>query len=246
MFVMYSSSSTVVGNPGQGAYVAANLYLDSLAQYRRSLGLPGLAIGWGAIKDVGFLTRHGNVAEMLRTRTGMDATPSDEALRDLGRLASAGVTRMCVARFDLQRLGRILPGTLVPRFFPIVTPAAVSALNADETLTSRLQQAPDGERRNIIVENIRGHAAKVLGSGSAQIDLDQPLADLGLDSLMAVELAVAIERDLEKPVSVMQLLGAGNINAIADLALKMARAERSNSNIVTVEVEDTSVLVEQR
>jgi acyl transferase domain-containing protein/NADPH:quinone reductase-like Zn-dependent oxidoreductase/acyl carrier protein/SAM-dependent methyltransferase len=246
MFVMYSSSSTVVGNPGQGAYVAANLYLDSLAQYRRSLGLPGLAIGWGAIKDVGFLTRHGNVAEMLRTRTGMDATPSDEALRDLGRLASAGVTRMCVARFDLQRLGRILPGTLVPRFFPIVTPAAVSALNADETLASRLQQAPDGERRNIIVENIRGHAAKVLGSGSAQIDLDQPLADLGLDSLMAVELAVAIERDLEKPVSVMQLLGAGNINAIADLALKMARAERSNSNIVTVETEGTSVLVEQR
>ncbi len=49
MFVLYSSSSALVGNPGQGAYVAANLYLDALALYRRSQNLPALSIGWGAI-----------------------------------------------------------------------------------------------------------------------------------------------------------------------------------------------------
>jgi acyl transferase domain-containing protein/NADPH-dependent curcumin reductase CurA/acyl carrier protein/ubiquinone/menaquinone biosynthesis C-methylase UbiE len=244
MFVLYSSSSTVVGNPGQGAYVAGNLYLDALAQYRRALGLAGLAVGWGAIKDVGFLTRHGNVAEMLRTRTGMDATPSDDALRELSRLSSIGSTRMCVARFDLTRLGRILPGTLVPRFMPIVTPAAASLLSAEETLASRLQQAAPGDRRTMIVESVRDHAAKVLGAGSSQIAIDQPLADLGLDSLMAVELAVAIERDLEKPISVMQLLNASNVNAIADLAMKVLGMERVEAR--ATEVEPEPVLVGQK
>lgn len=226
MFVLYSSSSAVIGNPGQGAYVAGNLYLDALAQYRRSLGLAGLAIGWGAIKDAGFLTRHSNVADMLRTRTGLDATPSREALRDLGRLNSVGATRVCVARFDLQRIGRILPGTLVPRFSSIITPAAASALHAEESLADKLKTTPASERRSLLITRIQEHAAKVLGAGAAQIDVEQPLAEIGLDSLMAVELAVAIERDLGHPMSVMQLLSAGNITSIAELAIRMLGGER--------------------
>jgi acyl carrier protein len=221
MFVLYSSSSAVVGNPGQGAYVAGNLYLDSLAQYRRSLGLPGLAIGWGAIKDAGFLTRHTAVADMLRARTGLDATPSQAALEDLGRLNSVGATRVCVARFDLQRLGQMLPGVLVPRFFPIITQGAAAALHAEETLAERLVKTPEADRKEMVLACIREHAARVLGTGAGQIDVDQPLSDLGLDSLMAVELAVAVERDLAQPVSVMQLLSAGTIAAIAKLAMKV-------------------------
>ena len=96
LFVLYSSSSARGGNPGQGAYVAANLYLDALAHYRRSQNLPALSIGWGAIKDAGFLTRHQAVAGMLKTSTGLDATPAKEALDDLGRLSALGATRVGV------------------------------------------------------------------------------------------------------------------------------------------------------
>src|SRR5271165_1932341 len=56
-FVMYSSATTLFGNEGQGNYVAANLYLEALADYRRGLGLPGLAVAWGAIGEVGHLAR---------------------------------------------------------------------------------------------------------------------------------------------------------------------------------------------
>jgi acyl carrier protein len=157
----------------------------------------------------------------------MDATSSEDALRELGRLCSAGVTRMCVARFDLQRLGRILPGTLVPRFSPIITPAAASLLNAEETLASRLTKVPSSEGRDLVLQCVQMHAAKVLGAGSGQLDQEQPLAALGLDSLMAVELAVALERDLEKPISVMQLLSAGSISAIADLAFKLVNTQKA-------------------
>ena len=56
-FVLYSSAATTLGTPGQANYVAGNLFLESLAQYRRSLGLVGTAISWGAISDTGYLAR---------------------------------------------------------------------------------------------------------------------------------------------------------------------------------------------
>jgi acyl transferase domain-containing protein/acyl carrier protein len=221
MFVLYSSSSAVVGNPGQGSYVAANLYLDALALYRRSLNLPALSIGWGAIKDAGFLTRHQAVAGMLKSRTGLDATPAREALADLGRLSSVGATRVSVGRFDLQRLSQMLPGARVPRFQPIVPKGAAASLQAEETLADLLKKTPEADRRALVLARVREHGARVLGTAATQINVEQPLAELGLDSLMAVELAGGLERDLGQPVSVMQMLSAGSLAAIAELVMKM-------------------------
>ena len=224
MFVMYSSSSASVGNPGQGAYVAANLYLDALAMQRHAMGLPALAVGWGAIKDAGFLTRHTAVAGMLKSRTGMDATPSDEALADLGALCSVGAVRMNVARFDLVRLGQMLPGARVPRFLAVIPKGAAAAAQSDETLADVYAKTPDGERAALVLSRVRDHAARVLGTSSAQVSVDQPLSNLGLDSLMAVELAGGLERDLGQPVSVMQMLSAGSLTAIADLVTRVLTA----------------------
>jgi phthiocerol/phenolphthiocerol synthesis type-I polyketide synthase C len=127
LFVLYSSSSAVVGNPGQAAYVAANLFLDALAQHRRAAGLPALAIGWGAIKGVGFLTRNAQVEEMLSSRAGMGATPYQIALDDLGRMIAVDATRVAVAQFNLLRLGQSLAGARTPRFERLVPRGSTSA-----------------------------------------------------------------------------------------------------------------------
>jgi len=220
LFVLYSSSSVLVGNPGQAAYVAANLYLESLAQHRRALGLPALAVGWGAIKDTGFLTRHANVADMLKNRSGLDATPSSEALAELGRLLSVGAARVCVARFNLQRLGQMLASARVPRFLPIIPQGLNAEAQSAESLAELLKTTAPEDRRGLIIARIRDHAARILGTGANSLEADRSLSEMGLDSLMAVELAEAVERDIEQPISVMQMLSAGTINAIADLALK--------------------------
>jgi acyl transferase domain-containing protein/aryl carrier-like protein len=219
LFVLYSSVSVMVGNPGQGAYVAANLFLESLAQHRRALGLPALAAGWGAIKDSGFLVRNTAVADMLKHRSGLDATPAAEALAELGRLTAAGAERVCIARYNLQRLGQMLAGARVPRFKPLIPKGLVTEGEATETLADRLKVAPAAERRGMIVTQICAHAGRVLGTSGSSLDVERPLAEMGLDSLMAVELAEAVERDVAQPVSVMQMLGAGTIGAIADLVL---------------------------
>ena len=215
-FVLYSSVSAVVGNPGQGAYVAANLYLDALAEQRCAVGLPGLSIGWGAILDTGFLTRHENVRDMLKSRTGLDATPAEEALADLGRVLAAGSSRVCVARIDLSRLQQMLPAARSPRFAPILPHDASGSLKADETLADLLAQMPKDEQRPFILERLLESTAHVLGTKASQVNPQQALGELGLDSLMAVELAGALERDVGQSIPVMQLLGAESLAAIAD------------------------------
>jgi len=219
-FILYSSGTTVVGNPGQANYVAANLYLESLVQYRRALGLPALAVAWGAIKDVGVLARNTGVEEMLQNRVGLAAIPAAEALADLGRLMAVDATRVSVAQFNLQRLGALLPATRTPRFLAMAQEGAAAILSqASETLASLLAATPETERRGVVIARLRDHVGRVLGCGAAQVDPERSLAEMGLDSLMAVELAESLEQELGNSMSVMQLIQAGAVAAIADLVL---------------------------
>ena len=52
-FILFSSAASLLGSPGQANHVAANTFLDTLAHYRRSQGLPALSINWGVWSDIG-------------------------------------------------------------------------------------------------------------------------------------------------------------------------------------------------
>ncbi len=225
MFVLYSSISSVVGNPGQGAYVAANLYLDALCELRHARGLPALSVGWGAILDAGFLTRHENVRDMLKSRTGLDATPADQALADLGRLCASGAKRASVARLDLSRLQQMLPAAGTPRFEPILPNDTSAALQADETLADLVKDLPKEEQRSFILNRIVESTARVLGTNAELVNPQNALGDLGLDSLMAVELAGSLEKDVGQSIPVMQLLGADSLTAVSDFVFTLLGLE---------------------
>jgi NAD(P)-dependent dehydrogenase (short-subunit alcohol dehydrogenase family) len=82
-FVLFSSIGSLVGNPGQAAYVAANAYLDALAEHRRSLDLPAISINWGALAEVGMAARHEGVeAHLNRVGVGFFRPKQAIALLD--------------------------------------------------------------------------------------------------------------------------------------------------------------------
>ncbi|MFN7981654.1 MAG: acyl carrier protein [Vicinamibacterales bacterium] len=129
----------------------------------------------------------------------------------------------------------MLPGARVPRFLPLIPKHATeAALGSEDTLVKLLEKTPESARRDVVLARVRDHGARVLGTSAGQISLEQPLAELGLDSLMAVELAGGLERDLGQPVSVMQVLGAGSLAAIAQLAMKMLGLTTDDGAATTV------------
>ncbi len=220
LFVLYSSSSVVVGNPGQAVYVAANAFLNALAEHRRALGLPALAVGWGAIKDAGFLTRNSQVEEMLEQRAGMEATPSAVILGELGRLMAAGACKVSAAQFNLMRLGQSLPGARTKRFSSLIPEGMTMVAQNGASMAEALMAMGDEERRTTIMTCVTENVARVVGAPVSQIEPTRALSELGLDSLMAVELAESLEQTIGRPVSVMQMIQAGTVSGVVDVVAR--------------------------
>jgi acyl transferase domain-containing protein/ubiquinone/menaquinone biosynthesis C-methylase UbiE/acyl carrier protein len=220
-FVLYSSGSTMLGNAGQANYVAANMYLEALAHYRRAQGLPALAIGWGPLSEVGYVARNAAVSEFLRNRIGVESMTPRQAVRELDRLLAADATNVCVSHFDWQRVSQVAPGSRLPRFSIVMESSGVGDnATAGEDLKTRLAELSAADRKDYLVNRLKEHIGRVVGTTAAQIDADRPVADMGLDSLMAVELGDAIERELKVSLPVMELIQAGSISGMADRILK--------------------------
>ena len=81
-FILFSSATTLFGNPGQGNYVAANAALEALAHERREAGLAATCVRWGAIEDVGFLARNTEIRDALQGRMGGSTIESTAALEN--------------------------------------------------------------------------------------------------------------------------------------------------------------------
>jgi acyl carrier protein len=188
-FVLFSSLSGVLGSPGQGAYSLANGYLDGLAAARRARGLPGLSVAWGAWKDIGLAAGDENRGARLARRGLASLTP--EAGTDLlARLLASpdAATNVSATPLDwpaYRSAQREMANTprfdlLEPESTTVKPTLSVDALFADA-------HGPRERRRNV-ERWILERAAVVLGVSAAQISQDQPLAELGLDSLMSLEL----------------------------------------------------------
>jgi phthiocerol/phenolphthiocerol synthesis type-I polyketide synthase C len=215
-FVVFSSATVMFGNPGQGNYVAANQYLQAFAQWRRAQGLSALSVAWGAIRDVGVVTRIEGLEDMLKKRSGIAALDAADALQELGRALAAQEVCASVSALDMSR-GSILAVVRAPRMEALRPAGGEAADLGGQTLAERWPGVAADARRPLLLDVLRGHLARILGTSAAQIDVEKPLADLGMDSLMAVELAGSLEQEMGRPVSVMQMIQASSTTAVVDV-----------------------------
>jgi acyl transferase domain-containing protein/short-subunit dehydrogenase/acyl carrier protein len=204
-FVLYSSITTAIGNPGQANYVAANAGLEGLAAMRRHMGLPAACIGWGPIGDAGYLTRNEAVRDSLAQRLGKPPLTAHAALEQLDRILTEGGSQI-IAHFDWNTLARLLPSAGSHRFSLLNRGLQNTGRSEDETDFRALiaGKTPD-EIAAIVRKLVVQEVAQVLAIGVDRIDPSRSLHDLGLDSLMAVELALGLEQRLGIQLPVMML-----------------------------------------
>ncbi|MFI2029954.1 type I polyketide synthase [Streptomyces buecherae] len=193
-FVLFSSFAGVVGGAGQGAYAAANAYLDALAVARRGAGLAGTAVAWGPWAESG-MAASGRAGERVRGGAVSAMAPA-LAVDALSWAVGQEEASLVVADVDWERLAPALAaahgGTLVSGI-----PEAREHLATDDdgagtqaaTFAGKLAGLSAAERNEAVLELVRGHAASVLGHTSADsIEPGRAFRDLGFDSLTAVEL----------------------------------------------------------
>jgi phthiocerol/phenolphthiocerol synthesis type-I polyketide synthase C len=192
-FWCFSSISARIGNPGQAAYAAANAQTETLMQQRHKAGLPGLAVAWGAIADTGMLARNEALRKALSQQLGR-LLGAEEALHSFGNwLADAprDQSMITIAPMRWGRLAGDLPVLGGPLYAAIDTEATHSAGGPD--LTALIRDGKETEARRLALEVVQSEAAQILRMASTAIDPNRPLTEMGLDSLMAMNLKLAIE-----------------------------------------------------
>jgi acyl transferase domain-containing protein/NADPH:quinone reductase-like Zn-dependent oxidoreductase/acyl carrier protein/NADP-dependent 3-hydroxy acid dehydrogenase YdfG len=218
LFVLFSSFAAVVGNIGQANYAAANTFLDALAHYRRAAGLPGLAVDWGAISARGYVAEHAEIEQHFR-RQGLTPFPPEQAFAMLEALLREGAGQISVVDLDWAAWGRHAPGVASSPRFQYVLKEQKSQDGGgvgSGLVLERLKAASSGERRQLMLEVMQERIAAVLGLSADAVDVNQSPSDLGLDSLMAVELSCAIEDHLGFKAGTLELIQAPSLAALAE------------------------------
>ncbi|MBN3925716.1 type I polyketide synthase [Nostoc sp. NMS4] len=225
-FLLFSSFTSLVGNPGQGNYVAASSFIDALAHHRHAIGLPALTINWGFIADVGYVARNADVAEHLK-RMGNQPLPLRQVLKKMGELLlQPDVAQAAIVDIDWHRWCQVhfsgAGGS--PRFSYLNKAAATEQIDAEDSEENSsygdLLSVTPAEREQFLVSRIREQVAKIMGIALAKLDITRSLLQVGLDSLMAVELSNRFKSEMGVNIPTMKIMQGLSISQLAEISLE--------------------------
>ena len=218
-FVLFSSMASLIGNHGQSAYVAANGYLEGVARARRAAGLPGLAVGWGAISDVGYLTRDRETAAVVRRMSGGTDFTGVQVTRALERLLSLGnavdpVVHVSPMGWNAVSVTLRTMGEPTFGLFRALGRRTESETGEDD-LRSVLTGMTEARAADRLESWLVGRVAHILQVPEKAVSATKPVADLGVDSLMGMELGLTVQQTLGDDIPVTLISDALSLREIA-------------------------------
>ena len=263
-FVGFSSIASVWGSKGQAHYAAANHFIDALAYYRQGLGLPALSVNWGPWAEAGMASSE--EAQQWLTRMGVKALRPEENLTALGVLLG-GNPQTTVANVDWTRFKGIYEARgQRPLLEKIETQQREPDLQQQKEQRSeilqKLETALESERGDLLIAYLQTEVAAVLKLESQLPDQERGFFEIGMDSLMAVELKERLEASLgstlpatlafESPTikDMAEYLGREVLGwkPVTDNALLLSEDERSQavSNIEQISEDEVEASIAER
>ena len=224
-FVLYSSATTLFGNPGQASYVGANRLLEVLAERRRLAGRPALSISWGAIDDAGYLARNNEIKDALQTRMGGAALTAAEALDVLEQLLLTDRSGLGVLDFDWNALKRFLPSAESPRFAELARLADSTSSDVEdlEEVQRWVAELTTEELTALFTDLMKQEVGEILRLAPERIDENRSVYDIGMDSLMAMELVAAVEARFGVSLPLMALSEGPTLAKLVDRIVRQLK-----------------------
>lgn len=242
-FVLFSSLSSVFGHAGQANYSAANALLDGLAHYRRANGLPALVMNWGHLGEVGYLAEREQLGQRLE-RQGVLSFTVAQALACLEFAMQLQQIQLSVLRMDwtLWR-GLGITSRVSPRFAHLLQHSDQPVADSQTTTVTaqQLRSADEATRQRLVDVQLRTKAGTLLGIAPEQIRRERGLLEMGLDSLMAVEMRNWIEAHLEVSLPISILMRSGSLRELTETLCKLI-AESSPSQPASESKADQNML----
>jgi acyl carrier protein len=204
-FILFSSIAAVLGTLGQVNYAAGNAFLDTLARFRRTQGLPALSINWGPWSEIGLAAEQANRGERLMQQ-GLKSLTSEQGLDAMSILMAQKNPQVGVMWLDVGKWCMAQPSAAHSSLFKDLLNQTVVTTTDKKTIGRNIREellATDSgmQRRALFETYIREQVAQVLHLAPARIALDKPLRTLGLDSLMSIELRNRLEDGLHITLS---------------------------------------------
>ncbi|RAS23421.1 type I polyketide synthase [Paraburkholderia bryophila] len=215
-FVVYSSATTFLGNPGQASYVAANSFLEALVVQRRAAGLAGTYMAWGPLDDVGFLARNAETREALQARIGGLSITSVEALHALERALLDVDAGEAVVRLDWQALSLGMPAARARRYTELHARGSHEpARQGGARMRDQIAGLPFAEALHLVEETLQAQIARILHMSPEKIETGRSILDMGMDSLMGMELGMAVEESFQVKLSIMTMAEGATVHSLA-------------------------------
>jgi len=219
-------------------------------QARRAAGLPGLSINWGAWAEVGMAA---GVDERTKTQwlaSGIELISPAEGVALLGQLLPQAAAQVGVLPLNWAKLGQASGGVVERPFLrDLLTSREPAPAAAKDAIRQELADAPAGDRLGLLQTYVQVQVMRVLGLGAAQTpDVRQGLTDIGMDSLMAVELSNRLQAGLQQPLPTTLAFEYPTIAALthflADEVLHLAPEEEETAVAPALKAESSELLAE--
>ncbi len=240
----FSAGASLLGSLGQGNYTAANAFVDSFVYTCRAQGLPAFSINWGAWDNIGMTAGLGSLERWAKE--GIRALTPEQGAQAFGlALQTQQLPQTAILPItwgDFVQSARMRP------FFKVVTRAhrtgaavtpKTQQVAEESDLIRRWGETHPNRRRRLLVSTIHEEVIRVLGlRATTVINPRQPLSELGLDSLMAVELRNALILMLDTNLPATLLFDYPTSDTLADYLIKhvpaLAQAEARPAAEATV------------
>ncbi|AFY58525.1 polyketide synthase family protein [Rivularia sp. PCC 7116] len=225
-FILFSSVASLLGSPGQGNYAAANSFLDALAHYRKLQGLPALSINWSPWSQTGMAASLGSLGEQRWATMGVKVIVPQQGLQILRKIFNQSFTQVGIipvnwSKFFQHFTGNI-EGSLLAKIAgntQIVNSLKPTVQQAE--ILQRLQNTAVNQRKAVLIEEIKKEVAIVLGLElSRQIEPQIGFFDMGMDSLMALQLKNILQVKLGCSLSSTLTFEYPNIEVLSDYLLQ--------------------------